>query len=67
MEELRKLITASIRRLDEHLVLREKLITTRRHRITSNSVFVPEVGALGQRGAHGGEALRVWWQLGAPC
>lgn len=32
MEDMKKLISASIRRLDEHLVLRDKLVTSKKHR-----------------------------------
>lgn len=38
MEDLKRLIVSSIRRLDEHLVLREKLITPQKHRETSNNI-----------------------------
>jgi len=38
MEDLKRLIVSSIRRLDEQLVLREKLITPSKHRAISDSV-----------------------------
>lgn len=38
MAELKRLIVSSIRRLDEHLVLREKLITPQRHRQISDVI-----------------------------
>ncbi|KAK3680258.1 cell division cycle-related protein [Recurvomyces mirabilis] len=38
MEDLKRLIVSSIRRLDEQLVLRQKLITPARHRSLSNAV-----------------------------
>lgn len=38
MEDLKRLVVSSIRRLDEHLVLREKLITPQRHRKIGDNV-----------------------------
>ena len=38
MDELKRLIVSSIRRLDEHLVLTDKVITHHRHRIIGNAV-----------------------------
>jgi son of sevenless-like protein len=38
MDDLKRLIVSSIRRLDEHLVLREKLITPQRHRQIGDKV-----------------------------
>ena len=38
MEDLKKLISSSIRQLDEHLILREKLVTPKRHRIMGDNV-----------------------------
>ena len=38
MEDLKRLIVSSIRRLDEHLILREKLITPAKHRHIGDSV-----------------------------
>ncbi|KAI7111488.1 guanine-nucleotide dissociation stimulator CDC25 [Hortaea werneckii] len=38
MEDLKRLIVSSIRRLDEHLVLRDKLITPAKHRRIGDSV-----------------------------
>lgn len=38
MEDMKKLISTSIRQLDEHLVLREKLITARKHRKIGDSL-----------------------------
>ncbi|EMC98066.1 hypothetical protein BAUCODRAFT_66762 [Baudoinia panamericana UAMH 10762] len=38
MEDLKRLIVSSIRRLDEHLVLREKLITPTRHRRIGDAI-----------------------------
>lgn len=38
MEDLKRLVTSSIRRLDEHLALRETLITPQKHRKIGNNV-----------------------------
>ncbi|KAI9713072.1 MAG: hypothetical protein M1820_001057 [Bogoriella megaspora] len=38
LEELRRMISSSIRRLDEQLVLKDKIISPRRHRMLSDSV-----------------------------
>ncbi|KAK4546442.1 hypothetical protein LTR36_002119 [Oleoguttula mirabilis] len=38
MDDLKRLIVSSIRRLDEHLILREKLITPSKHRQIGDSV-----------------------------
>jgi son of sevenless len=38
MDDLKRLIVSSIRRLDEHLVLREKLITPAKHRLIGDAV-----------------------------
>ena len=38
MDDLKRLIVSSIRRLDEHLLLREKLITPQRHRYIGDNV-----------------------------
>ncbi|GAB7358165.1 hypothetical protein MBLNU230_g0319t2 [Neophaeotheca triangularis] len=38
MDDLRRMIVSGIRRMDDHLVLREKLITTQRHRRIGDTV-----------------------------
>ncbi|KAH9828139.1 Guanine nucleotide exchange factor for Ras-like GTPases [Teratosphaeria destructans] len=38
MEDLKRLVVSSIRRLDEHLVLREKLITPAKHKVIGDAV-----------------------------
>lgn len=38
MEDLKRLVVTSIRRLDEHLILREKLITPQKHRKIGDSI-----------------------------
>lgn len=38
MEDLKRLVVSSIRRLDEHLVLREKLITPQKHRKIGDNI-----------------------------
>nr|POF14258.1 cell division control protein 25 [Quercus suber] len=38
MDDLKKMITSSIRRIDEHLVLRDKLITPARHRQIGDAI-----------------------------
>ncbi|KAG8632155.1 hypothetical protein KVT40_001295 [Elsinoe batatas] len=43
MDDLKKMISANIRQLDEHLTLREKLITPKKHKILSDDIC-KEVG-----------------------
>ena len=38
LEELRRMISSSIRRLDEQLVLREKIVNAHRHQVLSDSI-----------------------------